>query len=72
MPSVDEPVPRGILAHGRDGNAIAKDDILYGENRAEKTKVLSFPQQKEAGRRVAAETCGVATFHDVEVSAATE
>ena len=30
MPSVDELVPRGILAHGRDGDAIAKDDVLSG------------------------------------------
>ena len=72
MPSVDEPVPRGILAHGRDGNAIAKDDILGGENRAEKTKGLSLPSAKGGGSLGRRRNGGVATLHDVAVSVATE
>jgi hypothetical protein len=72
VPSVDEPVPRGILAHGRDGNAFAKDDILYGENGAEKTKVLSLPSAKGGGSQGRRRNGGVATLPDVAVSAATE
>ena len=59
MPSVDEPVPRGIRAHGRDGNAIAKDDIPYGEKQ---NREDPCPQQKEASRGVAAETAASQRF----------